>query len=86
MCNLKFSYKMKLTGGKKTTVTEKKFLRDCEIAKELGVSAQKLRQDRLKGTGLPFIRLGRRILYDRAQVYEYLRSQTVQPREAYHER
>ena len=62
------------------------FVNEIELAKEIGISAMKLRQDRYKGKGLPYIRLGRRILYDRAQVYEYLRSQTVQPGEAYHER
>jgi len=59
----------------------KNFLRDCEIAKEIGVSAQKLRQDRLKGIGLPYIRFGGRILYDREDVFKYLRSQTVSPGE-----
>jgi predicted HTH transcriptional regulator len=55
------------------------FLRETEIAKEIGISVPKLRQDRHHGKGLPYIRLGSRILYDREEVFKYLRSQAVRP-------
>jgi predicted HTH transcriptional regulator len=58
------------------------FLRETEIAEEIGVSVPKLRADRHNGKGLPYIRIGRRILYDREEVFKYLRSRTVRPEEA----
>lgn len=61
---------------------EKKFLRDTELAAELGFSASKLRQDRHKNRGIPFIRAGRCVLYDRIEVQKYLKKQMVYPREA----
>lgn len=55
------------------------FLRETEIAEEIGVSVPKLRQDRHNRKGLPYIRFGSRILYDREEVFKYLRNQAVRP-------
>ena len=55
------------------------FLRTAEVARLLRKSANAVVQDRYLGLGPPYIRDGRRILYDRDQVIEYLRERTVRP-------
>lgn len=56
-----------------------RFLRTAEVANVMRKSANAVVQDRYLGLGPPYIRDGRRILYDRDQVIEYLRQHTVQP-------
>ena len=58
---------------------KKKFLRDVELATELGFSVSKLRQDRHLNRGIPFIRAGRCVLYDFAEVLKYLEKRTIRP-------
>ncbi len=55
------------------------FLRTAEVAKLMRKSENAVVQDRYLGLGPPYIRDGRRILYDRDQVIEHLRRHTVQP-------
>jgi len=47
------------------------------IAKSLNVSQQFLREDRYGKKRIPFIRLGRRILYDPAMVSEALQNMVI---------
>ena len=38
------------------------------------VSERKLERDRHEGTGIPFVKIGRRVLYRREDVLEYLKA------------
>ena len=42
------------------------------LAEVLFVSERKLERDRHEGTGIPFVKIGRRVLYRREDVLEYL--------------
>ena len=55
------------------------FLRTPEVAKIMRTTTNAVVQDRYLGRGVPYIRGGRRILYARDDVIEYLREHTVQP-------
>lgn len=54
-------------------------LKPADAAKLLLTSANSLAQDRFHGRGVPYIKLGSRILYDRDVIIEYLRANTVAP-------
>ncbi len=54
-------------------------LTEQHITKQFMLPAGALRQDRYAGTGLPYVRIGRRIRYDAEQVAGYLREHTVTP-------
>lgn len=54
-------------------------LRPAETAQVLRTTENSLNQDRYLGRGVPYIRSGRRILYARDDVLDYLRKNTVQP-------
>lgn len=49
-----------------------RWLRIQEAADYACISASKLAKDRLAGTGIPFVKNGRVILYDRRDIDEYL--------------
>lgn len=48
-------------------------------AEQLGVSPGSLRQDRHRGIGLPFVRLGRKVRYRAEDVAAYIAAHTVTP-------
>lgn len=50
-------------------------LSTTQLALILGVSARKLERDRQDGTGIPFIRMGRRVLYRLVDVESYVEAQ-----------
>jgi hypothetical protein len=54
-------------------------LRTPEVAKLLRKTVNAVVQDRYLGVGPRFIRDGRRILYAKSDVLDYLREHTVQP-------
>lgn len=47
-------------------------LTTAQLAQLLGVSQRKLERDRQDGTGAPFIKIGRRVLYRRSDVEAHL--------------
>jgi hypothetical protein len=47
------------------------------VADYIGKSTKSLENDRLKGAGIPFIRIGRTVRYDPAIVRRYLANKTV---------
>ena len=57
-----------------TLLTEK------QIARELSVSLSKLRQDRMKGIGLPYVKMSNKkssgVRYNLDDIYEYLKEHT----------
>ncbi|MGV0648747.1 helix-turn-helix domain-containing protein [Mycobacterium kansasii] len=48
-------------------------------AEQLGVSPGSLRQDRHRGIGLPFVRLGRKVRYRAEDIAAYIAAHTVSP-------
>jgi len=52
----------------------KKYLTEHQVAKITNRAAQTLRNDRCRGVGIPFIRLGRRVVYDPEVVEAYIQS------------
>lgn len=57
-------------------------LKTEEVARELDMSPATLRQWRSRGMGPAFLRLGRAIRYDRADVQAFTAQQRVEPRGA----
>ena len=47
------------------------------LAAPLGISERKLEDDRRQGTGIPFVKFGRRILYRREDVVRHLEQLVV---------
>ena len=58
-----------------------KFLKCKEVAEWLGISEQALAQDRFRGDGIPFVRIGARVRYRLADLHEYVEKNTVVPGE-----
>ena len=61
-----------------TSLTEK------QIARELSVSLSKLRQDRMKGIGLPYVKMSNKkssgVRYNLNDIYKYLKEHTYPKR------
>lgn len=53
------------------------FLTPNEVAKRLRSSARTLERKRIDGTGPPFLRFGRRVLYRADDIDEWSRAQVV---------
>lgn len=54
-------------------VKNSRLISEKEVEAEFGISARRLQADRFrKSDGIPFIKLGRSVLYDRGDVLEYL--------------
>lgn len=48
-----------------------RFMREGEVADLLRVSPRKLERDRHRGVGIPFLKIGRRVLYRQQDVMTY---------------
>ncbi|MDX7949941.1 DNA-binding protein [Lichenihabitans sp. Uapishka_5] len=53
------------------------FLTDVELAQRWGISPKTLRNNRVLGVGVPFVRLGRAVRYAMATVVAYEAANTV---------
>ena len=53
-------------------VCETQLLTSKQLAQRLGISLRKLERDRQNGTGIPFVKLGHRVLYRQADVEAHL--------------
>ena len=60
-------------------MSDKLFLNEQQVARMLNLKVQTLRNRRFKNRGLPFIRDGRTIRYDRDDVIGYMESKRVFP-------
>lgn len=58
-----------------------RYLTENQVAQELQVPAGSLRQDRHRGVGLPYVRIGRRIRYRADDVVAYLDARSVMPQQ-----
>ena len=52
-------------------------LTQTQAAQWLGMSSAWFEQNRFRGTGLPYIRVGRSIRYSKIAIQEWLQAQTV---------
>lgn len=56
---------------------DQRWMRVPDVVAYTGLSKSKLAADRLAGMGMPFVKAGRIVLYDRADVDEYLSSRKI---------
>ena len=57
------------------------WLREVEVAKMLGVSQSKLRNDRCQRRGLPYHKVDHTIRYSLTDILEYMEKKRIDPRE-----
>ena len=62
-------------GAKETRTPVKDIMTAKQLAEELFVSEASLAQDRYRGNGIPFVKIGSRVRYLKADVLAYLESQ-----------
>ena len=48
-----------------------------EVQKEYGLNARTLQRERSLGTGIPYVKMGRRVLYKRADLDKFIEKHTV---------
>ena len=66
-----------------TEITEgsnRRFLNEKQTASYLGLSVKTLQRYRLTESCLPYIKLGKRVLYDMNDLNEYMESNKINPR------
>ena len=56
-----------------------KLLNEREVALQIGCSPSKLRQDRCRGLGLPYVKFGRLVKYASSDVQAYLDTHKITP-------
>lgn len=54
-----------------------KFLKASDVADWLGISEASLAQDRFRGEGIPFVKIGSRVRYQLDAVLEYIEANTA---------
>lgn len=59
-------------------MTNKKFLKAEDVAEELGVSVASLAQDRYRGEGIPYIKIGSRVRYLASDLEAYVEANRVE--------
>ena len=65
--------------------TEAKYLSEKQLQELTGRSVKSWQRDRIIGGGIPFIRCGRKILYDMSDVTEWMNSRKFQSTSEYAE-
>jgi len=58
-------------------MSDSEYMTTAELARYLSVSEVKLMQDRARGRGVPFLKIGRSVRYARADVQKWISSQTA---------
>lgn len=54
------------------------FIDEHELAKLRKCSVSKLRQDRHKGIGIPYYKIGRKVLYKKTEAIEHIEAHRIQ--------
>ena len=54
------------------------YFTEIKVAEITGLSLSKLRQDRMKGTGIPYCKLGRSVRYDAQDVQGFMDQHKIQ--------
>ena len=62
----------------KTQDEKRVYLNEKQVAELIGVSISKLQNDRFKGTGLNYVKIGRTVRYSLKEIDKYLSDHTVQ--------
>jgi predicted DNA-binding transcriptional regulator AlpA len=60
-------------------MTEKQFIDDCECASIGKFQVQTFRNWRHKGIGPPYVKIGRSVRYDKAELIAWLESHKITP-------
>ena len=55
----------------------KELLNEKEVQREYGLNARTLQRERSLGTGVPYVKLGRRVLYKRTDLDKFIEKHTV---------
>ena len=55
----------------------KELLNEKEVQREYGLNARTLQRERSLGTGVPYVKMGRRVLYKRADLDKFIEKHTV---------
>jgi predicted DNA-binding transcriptional regulator AlpA len=58
---------------------DERWLNEKQISELTGVAVGTLRNDRSKGTGLPYCKIGRSVRYSESAIQEILRSRMIVP-------
>ena len=56
---------------------KKNFLNEKEVQREYGLNARTLQRERSLGTGVPYVKMGRRVLYKRTDLDKFIEKHTV---------
>lgn len=63
------------------SVTSRQTMNEYEMAAYIGLSVATLRKWRFKGQGLPYSKVGKRVIYLKDDADSYLYSKRVEPRQ-----
>ncbi len=55
----------------------KELLNENEVQREYGLNARTLQRERSVGTGVPYVKMGRRVLYKRTDLDKFIEKHTV---------
>ena len=55
----------------------KELLNEKEVQREYGLNARTLQRERSLGTGVPYVKMGRRVLYKRTDLDKFIEKHTV---------
>ena len=70
---------MKGTMEDPTNIKPLKYLNEIKLAELLCISVKKLRADRWRGVGLPYVKFGSSVRYRVDQVEQFLEEHTITP-------
>ena len=56
---------------------KKNLLNEKEVQREYGLNTRTLQRERSLGTGVPYVKMGRRVLYKRADLDKFIEKHTV---------
>ncbi len=62
---------------KNNETSNKKLLTENEVEKLYGINKRTLQRERLFNTGIPFVKLGRRVRYQQSTIDQYIQDNTV---------
>jgi len=58
-------------------VTKKILLTEQEVEDDYGINKRTLQRERVYNTGIPYVKIGRRVRYKRSTVDQYIQDNTV---------
>ena len=61
----------------KNEISNKKLLTETEVEKLYGINKRTLQRERTFNTGIPYVKLGKRVRYQRSTIDQYIKDNTV---------